>query len=133
MWERHNPTVYELLKETGAVSALELDALHQEVCESGKSLARCLIDRGWMESDVLLAEIANALGWDCVRELPEKIDPALAALVSSTQARSYGIVPWRNDQRGIDLLTTDPFDSRAVDDLTFVLGREIRLVVGDAE
>jgi len=45
----------------------------------------------------------------------------------------YGVVPLRAGGTMVDLLVKDPFNSQIVDDLTFTLRRDIRLVVTDPD
>jgi type IV pilus assembly protein PilB len=43
------------------------------------------------------------------------------------------VIPLRTDELGMHLLAADPFNTHSVDDLTFALGRPVRLVVADPE
>ena len=86
-----------------------------------------------LEKDALLRRIAEPLGYDYVPELPSQFPGEAIAALDGKLARDYGVMPMRADDQGIDLLVTDPFNTQAVDDLTFALGRNVRLHFGDPD
>jgi hypothetical protein len=57
---------------------------------------------------------------------------AIAALTGKL-ARDYAVMPLRVDAVSIDLLAADPFNTHIVDDLTFALGRSVRLILSDPD
>ena len=132
MFANHSSTVYELLRNRRLASAEELDALRAEHVATGKPLAALAIDGGLVDQAQLLALVAESAGCRCATDLPDRLPEDLIALLTAQQARTYHAIPSRANGQTIDLLVSDPFDRRVVDDLAFVLGREIRLVLADA-
>jgi type IV pilus assembly protein PilB len=55
------------------------------------------------------------------------------ALVDGPLARTYGVVPLAAEGPAVALAAIDPFNPNLVGDLTFALGRDIRLTVADPE
>lgn len=131
MFESHNRAVFELLSERGIVSGSDLEALQNEQQTTGKPFADLAIELGLIEAKVLLANIAESLGVDFVPEVPEVVTADLIALLTSDVARNYGVIPLRADRDEVVVLAIDPFNSRIVDDLSFVLGRNARIAVAD--
>ncbi len=133
MFDSENLALYELLKERGLVDPARLHDLHDESQKSGRPLSRFLIDQGIFERQQLLAIVAGYLGWEYVAQPARTIPDEVVALIEPAMARMYGVMPLRADASSIDLLARDPFNSQIVDDLTFALRRDVRLVVTDPE
>ncbi|RME72895.1 MAG: type II secretion system protein GspE [Verrucomicrobia bacterium] len=133
MFESENLALYELFKERGLVDHDKLQVLHEEAINSGRPLARLALDHGVIDRDALLRHVADYLGWEYLPQAPRVIDESVVALIDGSMARMYGVVPLRADKSSIDVLARDPFNSQIVDDLTFALRRDVRLVVTSPE
>jgi type IV pilus assembly protein PilB len=133
MFPSHSPAIYEFLKEQRLVEPAQLDELNEEHKATGKPLADVVIDLGIVEKDELLRRIAHHLGYDFVAELPVQFSGDAIASLTGKLARDYGVMPLRADAQNIDLLVTDPFNTQAVDDLTFALDRNVRLFFADPD
>ena len=102
-------------------SRRQLDELNEEHKATGKPLADVVVDLGIVEKDDLLRRIAAHLGYDYLQELPVQFPGEAIAALTGKLARDYGVMPLQADDQNIDLLVTDPFNTQAVDDLTFAL------------
>lgn len=131
MFEAHHHAVGEFLRDRALLAPEQLEEASTDA--TGRALSDIVIDHGWVSREIFLAEIAEHLGYPYEAELPESLAGEAVAELPGNLARTYGVVPWRTDPTGIDLLTADPFNTRAVEDLTFALGRDIRLTVADPE
>lgn len=134
MFDRHSQALFELL---GAdESGPSRDLLEQAMTEhqaTGKPLADIVIDSGWLNRAQLLAKVAAYLGCRTVNPAEIHFTTELLEAISADHARIYGVIPCAVDATGIELLAVDPFNSKIIDDLTFSLGREVRLVVADPD
>jgi type IV pilus assembly protein PilB len=133
MFESENLALYELLKERSLVDHERLRELHDESQKSGKSLSRLLIDHEIFDRQRLLQVVADYLGWEYIAQPSRVIPEEVVTIIEPGMARMYGVIPLRADASSIDLLARDPFNSQIVDDLTFALRRDVRLVVADPE
>jgi type IV pilus assembly protein PilB len=133
MFESENLAIYELCKERGLADHDQLHALHDESQKSGKPLARLVVDHGLTTRPGLLQIVAEFLGWEYLPQAPRSIDESVVSVIDGSMARMYGVVPIRADDSTVDVLARDPFNSQIVDDLTFALRRDVRLVVTDPE
>ena len=86
---------------------------------------------GLVEKATLLRAVADHLGLEYLEGQAGDIPNEVVGAVQGSLARMYGVVPIRVDPQGIDLLAIDPFNSQVIDDLTFALGKDVRLVVAD--
>ena len=133
MFPTHSPAIYEFLKEHRLVEQAQLDELNEEHKATGKPLADVVVDLGIIEKSSLLHRIAEHLGYDYLSELPVQFSGEAIAAITGKLARDYGVMPLSADEQNIDLLVSDPFNSQAIDDLTFALGRNVRLFFADPD
>jgi type IV pilus assembly protein PilB len=133
MFPSHSPAIYEFLKEQRLIDPSQLDELNEEHKATGKPLADVVIDLGIIEKSALLHRIAEHLGYDFLTELPVQFPGEAIAALTGKLARDYGVMPLSADQQNIDLLVSDPFNTQAIDDLTFALGRNVRLFFADPD
>lgn len=133
MFPSHSPAIYEFLREQRLIEPAQLDELNEEHKATGKPLADVVVDLGIIEKSELLRRIADHLGYDYLHDLPVQFPGEAIAAVTGKLARDYGVMPLQADEQNIDLLVTDPFNTQAVDDLTFALGRHVRLFFADPD
>lgn len=131
MFEDHNDTIFDLLKERQLVPHDQLIAAFDETHGTGKALAEVLIDSGYITERQILENLADYLGHQYLEEVPRMIEEDITKQVRPNLARMYGVVPIRFDDTSIDLLAMDPLNFSIVDDLTFSLNKDIHLVVAD--
>jgi type IV pilus assembly protein PilB len=131
MFESHSLSILELCRDQQLVAPSTLNDLNEEHKATGKPLADLLVEMGIIEKSVLLQKIAAQLGYEYLEGSPGEIPGEVIGAVQGSLARMYGVVPIRMDAQSIDLLVSDPFNNQVIDDLTFALGKDIRLVVGD--
>ena len=131
MFESHSQAILELCRDRHLVDAGTLNDLNQEHKATGKSVADLLVEMGLVEKATLLRAVADHLGLEYLEGQAGDIPNEVVGAVQGSLARMYGVVPIRVDPQGIDLLAIDPFNSQVIDDLTFALGKDVRLVVAD--
>eukprot|EP01012_Entosiphon_sulcatum_P046451 TRINITY_DN6240_c0_g4_i2.p3 TRINITY_DN6240_c0_g4~~TRINITY_DN6240_c0_g4_i2.p3 ORF type:complete len:564 (-),score=124.49 TRINITY_DN6240_c0_g4_i2:2240-3931(-) len=133
MFPGHSPAIFEFLKEHKLVEAAQLDELNEEHKATGKPLADVVLDLGIIERSILLHRIAEHLGYEYLSELPVQFPGEAIAAITGKLARDYGVMPLSADEQNIDLLVSDPFNTQAIDDLTFALGRSVRFFFADPD
>lgn len=133
MFPAHSQAIYDFLKEQRLVEISQLDELNEEHKATGKPLADVVIDLGIVDKAELMRRIANHLGYDYLHELPAQFPGEAIAALTGKLARDYGVMPLSADDQNIDLVVTDPFNTQAVDDLTFALNRNVRLFFADPD
>ena len=133
MFEDHNDTLYDILREGAHLLPEQLEELKSTHENTGKSFADAVIDAGELERNQLLQLIADTLGCEFMDPLPITIEQEVIQSLASNLARMYGIVPVRADSASIEVLAKDPFNNHIIDDLTFTLNKDIIIVVGDPD
>ncbi|MDF3057440.1 MAG: pilB 2 [Rariglobus sp.] len=131
MFESHSQAILELCRDHHLVAPETLNDLNEEHKATGKPVADLLVEMGLVDRATLLRTIAAHLGCEYLEGHAGDIPNEVVNAVQGSLARMYGVVPLRVDAQSIDLLATDPFNSQVIDDLTFALGKDVRLVVAD--
>ena len=131
MFEDHNDTIFDILKERELIPSDQLTAALEETQGTGKALAEVLLDSGYINQKQILENLADYLGHQYMEEVPKSVDEEAAKQVRPNLARMYGVVPVRFDDNSVDLLAMDPLNFSIIDDLTFTLNKDINLVVAD--
>ena len=133
MFEDHNDTLRDIVAHAGLIPAAQLDELWEAHMNTGKSFADTLVDSGLADRASVLEAVAAHLGTEYIPIPPDKIDDSLLRLLKQEQAHKYGVVPIDADPNRIRFLAKDPMNFSVVDELSFLLGRDIELVVADPE
>jgi len=134
MFSSHNQVIHELLgRGSEPLEKAGLTAAFLEHEETGKPLAEVVLDMELLDAAALFARIGEHLGWSSLADPGDRVRPELVALLSPEQARNYGAIPIEANDQTVSLLVVDPFNQQSVDDLSFALDKEVRLVVADPE
>ncbi|MBC8009633.1 MAG: type II secretion system ATPase GspE [Burkholderiales bacterium] len=133
MFEAHTQAILELCREHKLLDEKALSDLQEEHRATGKSLAALIVDLKLVPKALFFAKVAEFLGMELLDHIPASISGDLVEELPASHARMYGVVPIRSDAQSIDLLAVDPFNAQIIDDLTFALRKDVRLVVADPE
>ena len=107
--------------------AIEVTEEHNR---TGNPVRGLLIDMEILSEDVLIDFIARAMGTYVVDLRQQPIDPKVVEVVKASIVRMYNIVPVEAAASGpLVLATADLLSPETMDELHFVLTREIRIVV----
>lgn len=133
MFEDHNETIRDIVAQAALIPADQIAELWESHFNTGKSFADTIIDSGMVERASVLEAIASHLGTDYVPIPPDKVDDSLLRLLKPEQAHKYSIVPISADPNKIRILAKDPLNFSVIDELSFLLSRDIELLVADPE
>lgn len=133
MFETHTSAILELCRAQSLLDEKTLSDLQDEHRATGKSLASLIIDLKLLPKGKFFSAVAEFLGAEYLAEPPSSIAGDIIAQLSAQHARMYGVVPFRVDSQSMDLLAVDPFNAQIIDDLTFTLRKDVRLIVADPD
>lgn len=133
MFEGHDQAIQNLLSARRLVEGRALDQAMAESRSGGHSLARAVVELGLFEPPVLLQAVATHLGLAYEENLPDALPVHASALLNADFARTRQVVPLRPDDTPPAFAPVDPFDLQLGEDLAFLLGKEVRLLVADPE
>jgi type IV pilus assembly protein PilB len=120
-----------LIKERGLADDMQLEEVVQEHTRTGKAIGRILLDSGIMDVDSQLQIMAEHLGTEVVDLRNRELAPEVVKLLPSATARMYQCVPITLYGSTLQLALGDPLNPAVIDELGFVVGKEIQVVVAD--
>ena len=120
-----------MLHKRNLLNSQQAQELHRLQQTKKEPLIRLLLERDWvsektlrdiLRKDLLVEEVA----------LPEiQVDPAVAALVTRSFCERQWVLPLKSEGRRLLLAMADPMDTGLIDDLRFISGLEIQVVMAD--
>jgi type IV pilus assembly protein PilB len=125
-----NPLL-SLVKEQGLIDDLQFEEVAGEFKRSGKPVMQILQDFGIMELDDILQVIANSLATEVVKIHEAELSPELVQTVPAKTARMYQCIPVSMDGSTLRIAMLDPLNPARIDELSFVLKKDVQLVVAD--
>jgi type IV pilus assembly protein PilB len=121
-----------LVKERNLIDDLQLEEVIQEQARSGKSFGQILSDFQLVDTDTQLQLIAEHLGTEVLDLGEYEAAPELLKLVPAGTARMYQCMPVAEHGSVLQVAMVDPLNNhQAIDELAYIVGREIQLVVAD--
>jgi hypothetical protein len=124
------PRIGDLLVEVGALSPSQLaEALgHQR--QHGGRIGTSLVALGFINERALAGILAKQLSIPSVSESQlERISQQVIGRVTPQVAERLRLVPVGEDQGRLWVAMSDPTDTRAIDEVTAAVGREVRPMV----
>jgi type IV pilus assembly protein PilB len=112
---------------------LQIEEVQQEHQRSGKKIGQILADFGFLDSDTQLQIIADHLGTEVVSLRDREIPPEVLSIVPGNTARMYQCIPVDATSSTVTIALGDAMSPSITDELSFVVGREIQIVVADAD
>jgi type IV pilus assembly protein PilB len=128
--EISNPLL-SLIKDQGLIDDLQYEEVAAEAKRSGLPVFQVLQNNGILDSDSILQAMANHLGTEVVslsgREIPSE---AVKAIPANT-ARMYNCMPIEVSNGTLRVAFSEPLDPGRIDEVGYVVGKEIQVVVAD--
>ncbi len=133
MLEDHSDVMRDIALEAGLVDQTQSDELWESHATTGKSFADSLIDAGLADRPTLLQAIADHLQVQYYSAIPADLADELTRTLKPAQAHKYMVVPVADEAGKLTLVAKDAFNSSAINELTFILKRDIELAVADPD
>ena len=129
MLDPENQSMKDIVLKSKLCSAEQLEEVINEHIRTGRPLKDIIVDFQLASEEQLLAEIAGQMNVDFVDLSDIELDQSVVDLVSSDVVRSLGVVPLDFDGYTVTAVPRNPLNYQVADELHFVLGRPISLVV----
>jgi len=121
--------IWQILLRNKIATEDQLEEVLEESHNNGQPFETVLYNFEIITEDKLLSLVAEELGTEFVEIHPGAINEELVKLITGETARTYNIVPIAEDDDVITLATDNPFDTKLIDELHFVINKECRIVV----
>lgn len=133
MFEDHNNAIFDIMLSSGLLTKAQLDEFDETHINTGKPLADVILDSGLVDKETMLKAVAKDLQYEYMPFPPADIPEDAIKQLRPNTARTYGVVPIKYDDTSITLVAKDPFNNAIIDDITFTLNKDVKLVVMDPE
>jgi type IV pilus assembly protein PilB len=120
-----------LIRSQGLLDDLQLDEVAEEHDRTGKPFSEILADFNFLDIDTQLQLIATHLGTEVVQISDRELTPEILSSVPADAARMYKCLPVAVYNSTVQLALSDPLNPAIVDELAYVIGKEIVPVVAD--
>ena len=120
-----------LLKERNLIDDLQLEEVLQEQSRTGKPVSQILHDSQIVDMDSQNQIIAEQLGTEVVDLRDLELASEVIKTVPAAQARMYRCIPVEEFGSVVRVAFADPMNQSIVDELGFIIGKEIQVVVAD--
>jgi type IV pilus assembly protein PilB len=128
--EVSNPLL-SLVKEQGLIDDLQYEEVSGEFKRTGKPVIQILQDSGVMDLDSILQAISNHLGAPVVTLRERDLTPEVIRTVPAKTAHMYECLPVALENSTLQIALVDPLNVSRVDELGFIVKKDIQLVVAD--
>ncbi len=125
--------IWHLLLDAKVATEEQLEDVYNDTQQLGRSFTTLLFNYNIISEENLLKLIADSLGTEIYSfKTEEEIDKTVVDLIDSETARFYTCVPIKFDQATdeIWLVAKDALNHALVDELPFILGHGVRVLVG---
>ena len=122
--------IWHLLLDHGIATEEQLEDTYEDTQILNKSFAQLLNNYNIISQDDLLKLIAEDLGTEVYSFKHKEQDVNVVDLLPADTARFYNIVPVKLEDDILYVAAKDPLNNKLTDELPFVLGRDVRILVG---
>lgn len=120
-----------MLNKRGLLNSQQVQELHKLQQSRKEPMIKLLLERDWISESKLRELLRKDLLMEEVSLAEFNVDPAVAALVPQSFCERQWVVPLKLDGRRLMLAMADPLDQGLIDDLRFVSGLEVQVVMAD--
>ena len=131
MFDDHSDVIRDIALEASLLTPAQAEEVWESHGSTGKSFGESLLDAGYADRATVLQAIADHLGVAFYSTVPADPGEALLKLLKPAQAHKYVVLPVSDEAGKLTLLAKDPFNSAVVNELSFILQRDIELAVAD--
>jgi type IV pilus assembly protein PilB len=120
-----------ILQEGGLIDDMQLDEVVQEHQRSGAPVAQILQNMGYLDLGTILQIMADHLHTEVVEIRDQDLTPEILGAVPVTAARMHQCIPVAVYGNTVQVALADPLNPSTVDELAYVTGHEVQVVVAD--
>src|SRR5438552_52782 len=129
MFESEAAVLSELIHERSLVSPEQMREIQEEHERTGKPLTQIIVDFGLMSEEQLLRAVAEHLNLEFLNLEDIDLQQNVLRSMPSSVARMYGAVPIALQANTVTVAVLDPYNPQLVEELSFVLGKDVQLAV----
>jgi type IV pilus assembly protein PilB len=125
--------ILELLQDAGMVTGSQVAAARDQAASAGTSVVAALTGSGVLTEEDVTRTVAAASNMEFVDLNQMIVKPEITALIPRDKAYRYGVVPIAVNDEVLMVAISDPLNFDTLDNLRFLLKREIEMVCATPE
>ncbi len=129
MLDPESQSLKDIVLASNMVTREQFAELEEEYERTSKPLKELLINYEILTEDQILEMIANNLGTDVVDLTQIEIEKSVVDLIPADSARMLGVIPLAFDGFSVTVAVRNPLNYQIGDELRFMLGKDVMLVV----
>ncbi len=129
MLDPESQSLKDIVLASNMVTREQFAELEEEYERTSKPLKELLINYEILSEDQILEMIANNLGTDVVDLTQIEIEKSVADMIPADSARMLGVIPLAFDGYSVTAAVRNPLNYQIGDELRFMLGKDVILVV----
>ena len=127
------PPLVELVRDNGFIDDAQAEELVRAHLQDGKPYKELILALDVLSEEDLLSLMAGSQGTDVIDLSTVAFDDTLKNLIPVASIRLHTIVPVEVERDHATFATADLIEADVIDELTFLLSREIRFVFAPEE
>jgi type IV pilus assembly protein PilB len=131
MAEEISSPLLSLVKSQGLIDDLQYEEVAGEFKRTGKPVQQILQDFGILDLDTILQVIADHFATQVVTIREADLTLDLLQTIPAKTARMYQCLPVALKEGTLQVALADPFNVGRIDELNFVVKKDIQLVIAD--
>jgi type IV pilus assembly protein PilB len=128
-----NERIGELLVRQNMLTAEQLQRAREEARTSGARLGHQITKLGYLQQTELTEFVAKQYGLPSIELADFEIDPDVIKLIPEEVAQKHTVIPVNRAGSTLILATADPSNIFAIDDIKFLTGYNVEVVVASEE
>jgi hypothetical protein len=117
----------DMLKEAGLIDDFQLASALSHQRNWGGKLGAVLIELDFAKEEDIARVVAEKLKIPYINLFEPEIPESVIKLIKADVAKKYHVVPARRRDKGtLDLAMSDPLDIKAIDDIRFITGLNVK-------
>ncbi len=126
---QYKDSLLQEIQQDGLLTTQQLNEVLEEHERTGSPTRSIIIDTELLQEEELLNLIAQHLGTEVVDLKGAEIEMDIIRALPASVARMYNVIPLMADAHSVELATSDLLSPEVVDELMFVLTRDISFKV----
>ncbi|MEG2414816.1 MAG: GspE/PulE family protein [Kiritimatiellia bacterium] len=126
------PPLVDLVVTNGFLDSAQAETLIRDHLENGKSYKDLILAQAVLSEEDLLSLMAGSQGTDVIDLNSVIFDESLTNLIPVASVRMHSLVPVEATADHVTFATSDLVEADVIDELSFLLSKEIRFVMAPA-
>ncbi len=119
----------EILEDAGLLTGDQIQEALEISRQTGKRIGKIFIEKGWVSEMAICQTLSRQLGIRMISLKNVKVDPKVLRLLPAKLCFKRRLIPLSIRDRRVAVAMSNPIDYEAMDEVTFVCGYHVHVVI----